>query len=67
MNPLLILLLSLVLGAAVALVLYALIAVGHRRVPLRKHDRSSGHCIRCGYSVKGLGEHPRCPECGERI
>jgi len=23
----------------------------------------AGHCVRCGYNLKGLPE-PRCPECG---
>lgn len=31
------------------------------------HDVSANadrHCIACGYNLRGLGEQPRCPECG---
>lgn len=67
--------LSQILGADIArytlVLLLALIpavaslAVFSRHVPTGPDDGML-HCLKCGYTLKGLSE-PRCPECGERI
>jgi hypothetical protein len=32
-------------------------------IAARPHRVPSGHCVHCGYCLRGLPE-PRCPECG---
>lgn len=43
---------------------YVLCTVGARRVKVTRLETVPGTCVECSYSLDGLGERPRCPECG---